>query len=570
MDKKTWIIPVLLGTLSLGSQTASAVVPESLWKSSFAEDRYESLFSIQAGPEIAVAKIEAGYVQGYIRNGIYTYHGIPYAEAKERFLPAQKVKPWNGIRPAFQYGPISQQTHEKGGVLFPTDWGGGKQMFDESNACQNLKIWTPALHDGKKRPVMVWLHGGGFATGSAMENKYYDGENLSRTGDVVVVSVNHRLNVLGHLDLSAYGEKYRYSANVGILDIEMALRWIRDNISEFGGNPDNVTIFGESGGGAKVLALMTAPGAKGLFHKGIVESGAVESMGVHFNTLANSRRVAELTLEYAGISPEEVDKLQMLPYDELVKITNQALQKTASEFHVLDAFGTKETLDWQPVVDGDFLPTNPVTDTGFAAAGKNIPLLIGSNLTEWTGVPGFEDLEKSQRESKRTWDEEEIKHRLREAYGGLDETVKEAFLAAYPEKSPEDAVYIDTLIRLPMLKIMSYKADQKGAPVYSYVFSYEPEMMNGIIMSFHTAEIPFVFHNLDKAGIAVKGNEVEKKLEEEMSRAWVHFAWYGNPGSAWPPYTRENGATMIFDVNSQVRYHHDRALMHLLAPNYIW
>lgn len=209
---------------------------------------------------------------------------------------------------------------------------------------------------------MVWLHGGGFSTGSANEAQY-DGENLSRSGDVVVVSVNHRLNVFGHLDLSAYGDKYEYSENVGITDIVDALEWVQDNIEAFGGDPDNVTVFGQSGGGAKVLALMTSPYAEGLFDKGIVQSGATETMGVRFNTQESSTALTGNILDILGITAENIEDIQTVPADELQAAAQQALQQTGEELQIPAALGGGYSMDWEPVVDGDFLPTDPVTGT---------------------------------------------------------------------------------------------------------------------------------------------------------------------------------------------------------------
>lgn len=251
-----------------------------------------------------MANTESGKIQGYVDNGIYNYRGVPYAEATERFKPANKVTPWEGTKMMVQNGPISPQAHWD----FVSDWGQPGRQFKENNNAQNLNIWTPGI-DGEKRPVMVWLHGGGFSSGSALEQPMYDGQNLAKNGDVVVVSVNHRLNVIGYLDLSAYGDEYKESGNVGMQDIVDSLDWIKRNISNFGGNPNNVTVFGESGGGAKVLALMTTPKAKGLFQKGIVESGATDTMGVYFNRPEFSKRVAELTLQNLNIDSADIVKL---------------------------------------------------------------------------------------------------------------------------------------------------------------------------------------------------------------------------------------------------------------------
>ena len=506
----------------------------------------------------AIVQTKSGKLQGVIKDNIFTYLGVPYAEATERFVPAKEVKPWSGVRNATEYGPVSLQSALTG---FPEAPG------IKDNNSQNLNIWTPGL-DGNKRAVMVWLHGGGFSSGSAQEVPAYNGEKLSRKGDVVVVSVNHRLNVMGHLDLSAYGEKYKYSANVGVEDIIDSLKWIQENIANFGGDPENVTIFGESGGGAKVLALMTSPYAKGLFHKGIVQSGATESMGVNFTTLAASRRVGELTLKNLGITKDNIDAIQSVPYLKLVEESMKAQVEAAGEFGLRGALSGQVSMDWEPVVDGDFLPTNPVTPDSFAAAGKDIPLMIGSNLNEWAGMNLVMGPDKG-----KTFTNAEIEERLSKTYGvNKDQVVKE-FLTAFPAKTKEDALYFDTFIRLPMLKIMSHKADQNGAPVYAYVMTY------GSPLAFHTAEIPLVFNNPNEVSPISTGaekSETEKqsiaKMADTMSSTWISFAKTGKPAATghptWEAYNRKNGATMILDNKSELKYNHDKKLIQLLVPNY--
>lgn len=472
-----------------------------------------------------VVQTTAGLVQGTDENGIYRYLGVPYAQATERFVPAEDVDPWEGVLVADTYGNMSPQGSISG-------LGGNGDQTGTDNNCQNLNIWTPGINDGEKRPVMVWLHGGGFSTGSANEAGF-DGENLSRSGDVVLVAVNHRLNVFGHLDLSAYGEKYQYSANVGITDIVDALEWIQENIEAFGGDPDNVTVFGQSGGGAKVLALMTSPHAKGLFDKGIVQSGATETMGPVFNTAEASTRLTENILSILDISAENIEDIQSVPVEDLQAAATQALQQTGEELQIPAALGDAYSMDWQPVVDGDFLPTNPVTENSFADAGKDIPLLIGSNLNEWSGFFPSTPIEAT-------------------------EELENALHSAYPNKEGLTAEQVDsTVIRLPLLKIMTHKADQNGAPVYAYVFTYGN--------SYHGAEIPYVFNN-------VNGTQEEQALADRISQAWVNFARTGTPGAEglpeWKPYTREDGATMLLDVESELVHHHDQALMNILAPDY--
>lgn len=477
--------------------------------------------------EDSIVQTLAGQVQGTDLDGVYRFLGIPYAQASERFVPAEAVEPWDGILSADEYGPISPQ-----GTIPGIDAQGGQDGTD--NNCQNLNLWTPGPGDGKKHPVMVWLHGGGFSTGSG-NKEGYDGEALSRSGDVVVVAVNHRLNVFGHLDLSAYGEKYKYSANIGIMDIVAALEWVQGNIEAFGGDPNNVTVFGQSGGGAKVLALMSSPYASGLFHKGIVQSGATETMGVSFNAQEASSRLTENVLFNLGITPENIEDLQSIPVEDLQSASALALQQTGEELQIPAALGGSFSMDWEPVVDGDFLPTNPVTEDSFAAAGKDIPLLIGSNLNEWSGFFPLEPIEQT-------------------------DALRDALLSAYPSKEGLTAEQVDTAtIRLPLLKIMSHKADQNGAPVYAYVFTYGN--------SFHGAEIPYVFDNVD-------GTDEESALAKQISGAWINFAKTGVPSAEglpeWESYTRENGSTMLLDIEPSLVHHHDSELLALLEPDYVY
>lgn len=523
------------GLTTAGQQTESTQQIESTQQTESAqqtetveekEDNVQTALKENEHTE-TIVKTAAGLVQGTDEGGIYRYLGVPYAQVSERFVPADDVAAWEGIRMADSYGPISPQ-----GVISGLGDMGNQDGTD--NNSQNLNIWTPGVNDGKKRPVMVWLHGGGFSTGSANEEGY-DGEELSRNGDVVVVSVNHRLNVFGYLDLSAYGEKYKDSANVGIWDIVDSLEWIQDNIEAFGGDPGNVTVFGQSGGGAKVLALMSSPYAKGLFHKGIVQSGATETMGVIFNSQAASTRLTENILKKLDITEDNIEDIQKVPVEELEAAAAEALQETGEELKLPAALGGGYSMDWEPVIDGNFLPTNPVTEDSFAEAGADIPLLIGSNLNEWSGFFETDPIEPT-------------------------EELTEALHRAYPGKTDLTAEQVDTTtIRLPLLKIMSHKADQKAAPVYAYLFTYGN--------SYHGAEIPYVFNHAD-------GSEEEQALAKQVSQAWVNFARTGTPGAEgmpdWEPYTRESGATMLLDRKSELVYHHDQELLSILASDYIY
>lgn len=476
----------------------------------------------------SIVEVATGRIRGSVHDGIYQYLGVPYAEARERFVRAGAVAPWQGVRDAVQYGPISPQ------LLFGTD----KPISDvpSSNNCQNLNIWTSSLDPKARKPVMVWLHGGGFVSGSGNE-AWYDGENLSRKGDVVVIAINHRLNALGHLDLSAYGAKYADSANVGSMDMVDALRWIRQNISKFGGDPANVTLFGQSGGGSKVLELMSTPSAKGLFQKGIVQSGTALTTGVRFTPSIISREVAALTLRELKLDSSSIEKLQSMPVERIWAASDKALKAVAAKHQIPDPLGNGYSLMFQPVSGTAFLPLDPVRPDGFAREGRDIPLLIGSNLNEWTTIFPFTAHEKMTQEQKAM------------------------FAKAYPNEDPRGADLVDTQFRRTITMAMRAKARQGGARVYAYVFTKQV----GDAGSYHTAEIPYVF-----------SNEAEhSRLEDQMTALWSSFARTGVPRASgvpeWKPYDEKDGFTMILDDKSYLASHHDDKLLDSMAPkDYVW
>ncbi len=521
--------------------------------------------SVIAGPTVAVVDTQSGRVQGFVRDGIYTYRGIPYATAG-RFQPPQPVESWDSTRTALMYGNICPQ--RAGNPLANFMFSG--PHLDQSDDCLNLNVWTPSISGDERRPVMVWLHGGGFSNGSSIESYAYDGENLSRTGDVVVISVNHRLNAMGHLDLSAYGDQYANSANSGVMDLVAALQWVNANAAAFGGDADNVTIFGESGGGAKVLTLMATPAAEGLFHKAIVQSGAVGVMGMTLLSPEATSRVAELTLENLGLGPDDVPQLQTLPYDQIAEASQQALDQTAQEQQLVAAMGTGIGLSWTPSTDGTYIPVDPVGEK-YPDLSKDIPLLIGSNLTEWTTIFAlFDDMDKAQTDNKNNWSEDQVNEKIRAQLGDSADAVRAAFVAAYPDRNPADALYVDSFLRIPALKTARLKSDQNGAPVYNYIFAWDTPILGGFPMSFHTSEITFVMNSLALTETQTGNGDEARALADKMSRAWVAFARTGNPNvdglPDWPNYTRDTGATMVFDNQPEVKIHHDEELMRLLKP----
>jgi para-nitrobenzyl esterase len=504
--------------------------------------------AIVTGKNIAVVQTVYGAVRGYIRNGVYTFKGIPYGKA-DRFMPPEKPAPWKGVRSCLAYGPVcptNQSTMFSDEFAFAFNMNPGQS--DEN--CLNLNIWTKKTGDDEKKPVMVWLHGGGFASGSSREYPSYDGENLSNKGDVVVVSINHRLNVLGFLDLSAYGEKYKYSANAGAMDMVAALNWVKENIARFGGDPGNVTIFGQSGGGAKVTCLMNCPSANGLFHKTIVQSGSYLN---HFTEDSIAKKVSTALLQELKLQPGQADSLQKIPYAILSAAGLKALKEVKKNLKSADmpVFG----LEWGPVRDGSFLPYQP-DETAAIELSKHIPLLIGSCKNEYNPfIPGSRGISMDSAKAK-----------LQKKYGGKTEAYIAAVKKAYPETiKPSDYIDVDLIFRPLVIEQADKKGINAAAPVYMYLFARQSPVLDTMFKAFHCMDLPFVFNNIGRCEEMTGGGEEAYALADKMSGAWINFARTGNPNSvglpAWPKYTPENGAVMIFDNRCEVKNHHDKELL---------
>jgi para-nitrobenzyl esterase len=506
----------------------------------------------QSGTQVSIT---GGIAEGVVNNGIISYKGIPYAHA-ERFQRPMDPEPWEGVRLFDTYGQMSSQ----GGMM-----GFGNQDRNMGDDCQNLNIWTPGVNDGKKRPVMVWLHGGGFESGSS-NDATTDGEALSKQGDVVVVTVNHRLNIIGFLDLSAYGDKFRHSGNSGVIDIIAALHWIQKNIEAFGGDPNNITLFGESGGGAKIIVLAASPFAKGTFQRGIIESGAVESLGMRVTEGSAAKLVAETLLKKLNLTPDQVDELITMPYDKLNAAGNEVLREVATKLGLKDGFLNPGNMSWGPTVDGEFLLEQPVTDHT-ATQSHEIPLMIGTNYSEMAGMTAMFN-QDFQTNNKTTWSEEQKREKLEEKFGNQTDEIIKAFKKAYPERPAIDVLYIDTWIRSNSLKYLGIRAKEGGAPVYSYMFNYETNPLMGVP---HTAEIAYVFNNLGKNPMMGAATSEAKEVANVMSQAWINFARTGNPsqpGLEWEPFTKDKRATMVFDKKSELKIAYDDELMQLLVPDY--
>jgi para-nitrobenzyl esterase len=521
--------------------------------------------AIIASSKDAIVQTESGKVRGYIHTGTFTYKGIPYAQA-ERFMPPQKPKPWEGVRSSMSFGFVAPQGF--GGPVDATaarssDIPDEDAFFvqgipqTEREDCQRLNIWSPGING--KRPVMVWLHGGGFSTGSGHGWAAFDGESLSKKGNVVVVTLNHRLNVLGFLDLSTFGPKYKYSGNVGMMDIVAALNWIQTNIANFGGDPGNVTIFGQSGGGGKVSTLMAIPSAKGLFHKAIIESGSTLRVGDSETT----RKAGAAIMGQLGLKPDQVDELQKIPYADLAKAGQKAWAKVREEMGGGgQGFAAMLRFGWSPSVDGDFLPAQPF-DPAAPEQSKDIPVLVGSTLNEM--------LASERNVALRNATQAQAEEHLTKTLGPKTAAYIEEFGKVHPGYKPVDLVDTDFFLRPRAIQQAKLKAAQNGAPVYMYLFAWQSPVLDGIHKAFHCAEIPFVFNNIALTEHTTTGSKEAYALADKVSQAWINFAKTGNPNHKglphWPAFTDAKRSTMIFDNQSVVKENHDRKLLEITEGN---
>jgi para-nitrobenzyl esterase len=506
-------------------------------------------------PQSAVVQTQYGKVRGYVHNGIYTYKGIPYAKA-ERFMPPEKPDEWKGIRNSMAYGPACPQNSPN--VIDASEFFFHHDFGYPGEDCLRINIWSPRVNDSKKRPVMVWFHGGGYSTGSGNELPSYDGENLSKRGDVVVVNLNHRLNLLGFLNLSSFGEKYKYSANLGILDLIEALQWIKANISAFGGDPNNITIFGQSGGGRKVCNLLSTPKAKSLFHKAIIESGASLEL---FNN-AQSSEIGEMVVRELGLSASNIDSIQRMPY-EILRLTGERVlknlnQQFLAEGKSLDGF----RLRWGPTTDGDIIPFQPSDDRALALM-PDIPIILGSTKNEF--VTAFDSAcfinPKTISEARNI---------IVRKYPAIADAFIAEVQKAYPKAiRPVDLLDVDIRGRNSVLQLANLRS--RAGKVYTYLFTWESPVLDGRFRSCHCLELPFVFDNIERCQEMTGGGKGAYVLAEKMSIAWINFARYGNPNHRsmpkWEAYTKESGATMIFDNTCKLVHHHDKNLLDLVIKN---
>ena len=496
------------------------------------------------GPKPCLAPVvttTSGKISGIMQEGSMAYLGIPYAKV-ERCMPPLPVEKWEGVRACDHWGPQAMQQ----------TWGRqlSEDEMSEKNCCV-LNVWTTSVNsqlstvNSQPRPVMVWLHGGGFDSGTSAWNP---GMCLAQK-DVVVVSVNHRLNILGFLDLSAVSPKYKESGNVGMLDVVQALEWVRDNISLFGGDPSNVTIFGESGGGGKVGTLMCMPKARGLFHKAIIMSGTI----LNVNTREMTQALGKAVLKELGISEKQVDKIKDIPYQQLYDAGQRAMAASIGTRKP----GTPMMWGFGPTPDGETLLQQPFQPT-FPEFSANIPVMIGTT---------FNELQRLQYDKPMT--QAEAVEQLQKTFGDETDAYVKAFAKAYPDYTPQDLVSIDWLFR-PKTLITSDAWSSHLSPLtshlYMYMFTWRSPVNNG---SVHGHELKFCFNTLHHSPNELPQPTAEDlKLADTMSSVWAQFAHNGNPNidglPAWKPYTAENGELMVFNHDCFIRNNPDRALEQII------
>ena len=494
--------------------------------------------------QTAVVKTDKGLVHGYEYDGMSIFKGIPYAKAK-RFHDPEPVEPWNGLLEATGYGYVCPlMDDERPG----SDLGTPHRIGVQNENCQNLNVWTPAC-DGEKRPVMVWLHGGAFTGGSSMEQIAYEGANLCKYGQIVFVSINHRLNVLGYCDLSEYGEEYKNSGNAGTSDMVAALQWVRDNIEAFGGDPGNVTIFGQSGGGMKVTALLQTPAADGLYHREIVMSGV--QGGALFDCVGSGRQMGELMMKSLGV--KTVKELEDAPYQDLVRAFKDMRYQLRPQ-----KINSGETPCRNEFYLGDPL------EVPFRKETIDIPILVGSTFSEFSGfgVMGLDRKNVTEAEALKT-----IEKKFGKAVA--DKTIP-LFRKAYPERNLIDLLGLDFMFRDYTLSYLERRSGYNSC-TWDYIFNLDGPMFGGQLPP-HCADIPFVFHNTELIPSTQEAG-VTERLEKEIFDTVMAFVKTGNPNNPsipeWKPDSPEEFNTMVFDRKTGVRTNFDRELVKALSREYL-
>ena len=495
-------------------------------------------------PEVETS---CGKIRGTIIEGVSVFKAIPYASpptGRYRFLPPREAEPWPQIRDATAYAGRSPQAGLRAATRPELEtFSGTPDASPDSEDCLTLHVWTPSVTDGEKRPVMVWLHGGAFSYGSANSERLR-GSRLAKRGDVVVVTVNHRLNILGHLDLSEVGgTDYAQSGNVGVLDLIAALKWVKANIASFSGDPGNVTIFGESGGGGKVSTLLAMPVAAGLFHRAIIQSGAA----IRLRTRERALKLTELVVNELGITTATIDQLTGMPVARLLAAIKPAERALGPSHHRLF-----DRYPFGPVVDGDLLPRQPF-DPEAPDIMCDIPVIIGDMKDETASFLAPDDLVWH-----RTLTEAQMVDRVHAIAGANTDRVVETYRRLYPGASPADrliATTTDSNFRIRSLMLAQRRAAKSIAPIWMYSFDWETPVLGGKMKAPHAMDVPFTFDTIDLTN-ATDGSDIARRLAETMSSVWTAFARNGLPDHSliphWPAYSIPKRATLILDAMCRV------------------
>ena len=494
-------------------------------------------------PANAVATTKFGAVRGFKRSSVYIFKGIPYGAdtgGAARFLSAKDPKPWDEVRLALIYGPVCPQrpaTHAPIELMFVND---ADPAYPDEN-CLSLNVWSETLDHSARRPVIVWIHGGGYFSGSSHELPVYDGENLARQG-VVLVSVNHRLGPLGFMDLSAGGEDFADSGNVGMLDLVLALKWVRDNIAQFGGDPARITIFGHSGGGGKVSTLMAMPAAQGLFHRAIVTSGSFPNT----TRSATAQELTAATLAELGLKISDIAELQRIDAARLIAAGDAASRKLMEEARARGGRSGMGPMGMQfgPVIDGRVLPEAWLSSAPSISA--TVPMIIGNVRDE------FRPLTLHVEEAK-------LAESIPEAHRDKAPEIIAALRAAYPNlPSTELAAILGAIGMRNMAVAQATKKSALGAaPVYSYWYTLATPVLDGRIGCPHGMDLPAAFDNTARCDQFTGNTPEAQRAAKMLSRAIVNFATTGNPsqpGLAWPAFDAQRLATMVFDAHSRLEY----------------
>lgn len=502
---------------------------------------------VEAGP--AVETVD-GKVRGFRRGEVHIFRGIPYAGAlkpEHRFAEAPAVEPWSGIRTAYGYGPIcpsEDRISDDSTIEWPFLIQRGPVTIAQED-CLRINIWSRGLNDGRKRPVMLWLHAQGFGGGSSQHFLANDGENLARNEDVVVASINHRVGVLGYADLSLVSGGDGNSGNIGMLDIVAALRWIQRNITAFGGDPGNVTIFGQSGGAFKVSVLLAMPVAQGLFHKAIIQSGA----RARVHTRETGAALTAALLKMLGMPKADIAALRGLPVDRLIAAGRDAARAVAAAASAPPPDYSPPPWFWQPVAGVSSLPEQPF-DPGAPNCSAGVPIIVGNTLHEFPRSVDAPQLEGMN------WREAE--EALRKDLGDRAASVLAGIREDHPDIKPIEAIAIASgrHFRMGALRVASLRAQGGGAPSWNYIFEWQTPVFDGRPRAFHGLDVPFVFANTDLCDQATGGGARPRTLSSVMASTWARFARTGNPNGGqlphWPAFTPKNSAVMIFNDRSHV------------------